>query len=368
MKILITNLALIGYTGTETYIHDLAIELKERGHTVGVYTSFLKSRSAELLDRGIEVVSSLKKLSFLPDIVHGHHHVETISALNYFKETPAIFISHSPYHPLDRPPKMEQIIRFFGVDNWCRKRVANNLGVSEEKVGFLNNFVNTKRFKRRATPLPETPQKALVFSNYASGKNFLPILQEACRKKNIYLDVMGSRSKGICTNPEKVLEKYDIVFCKTKAAIEALATGNCVILCDYAGFGGMVTTENFHEYRENNFGWNILTPPILECKVIEEIEKYNPLECQKTCDLIREMSSLDIFTDKVVDLYVEVIEEYSKNKVHSPHKISTYCKLLRMKYIIGMRYPTFERSYKVLRNFTKNRLLKKRSRHGWIDL
>ena len=38
--------------------------------------------------------------------------------------------------------------------------------------------------------------------------------------------------------------RYDIVFAKARAAIEAMAVGAAVIVCDFDGVGPMVSTEN----------------------------------------------------------------------------------------------------------------------------
>ena len=49
----------------------------------------------------------------------------------------------------------------------------------------------------------------------------------------------------IAESPELLLPKYEIVFAKGKAAMEAMAVGTAVILCDFSGVGPMVSSTRF---------------------------------------------------------------------------------------------------------------------------
>ena len=51
--------------------------------------------------------------------------------------------------------------------------------------------------------------------------------------------------------PERVLGRYDIVFAKAKAAMEAMAVGAAVVLCDFGGVGPMVTWADFDRLRRS---------------------------------------------------------------------------------------------------------------------
>ena len=44
--------------------------------------------------------------------------------------------------------------------------------------------------------------------------------------------------------PEAILGDYDLVFAKARAAMEAMATGCAVILCDRVGAGPLVCRAN----------------------------------------------------------------------------------------------------------------------------
>ena len=134
-KILIVNCTLDSATGTVTYVKDLAIQLQAMGCVVGVYTPMLGKIGKEIQEAGIEVVNDLFKLSFIPDIIHGHHSVETVQALQKFSNTPAIFFSHGMrWH--DKPPLANRILRYIGV-SLRKKKFFSELGVPKEKVLIL---------------------------------------------------------------------------------------------------------------------------------------------------------------------------------------------------------------------------------------
>jgi glycosyltransferase involved in cell wall biosynthesis len=233
--------------------------------------------------------------------------------MRFFPGVPVIFVSHSAADFLsefEMPEVSPRIARFVAVDEWVKEALINVAGVPPEKIRVIHNFVDTGRFLPRA-PLPEKPEKALVFSNYTfqdqEKKDRLQVIRNACGQAGLSLDVMGLGTDRYTPAPEKELVRYDIVFAKAKAALEALAVGNAVILCDCLfGVGEMVTRENFSEFRRSNY---CLTRPFEEELLVEEIRKYDPDEARKTRDLVRSTVGMTPAVDQWIALYEEVIAE-----------------------------------------------------------
>ena len=67
-----------------------------------------------------------------------------------------------------------------------------------------------------------------------------------------------------------------LVFAKGRAALEALAVGCAVVLCDAAGCGPLVTAADFDRLRPQNFGFRTLTEPVLTEGLLAQIERYDP--------------------------------------------------------------------------------------------
>ena len=85
MKILLTNADLDIYAGTQVVVRDLALELQRQGHQPMLYSRQLGDVSREISSHSVEVTDDLKRLSSVPDIIHGQHHLETMTALfGYF--------------------------------------------------------------------------------------------------------------------------------------------------------------------------------------------------------------------------------------------------------------------------------------------
>src|SRR5207253_11139176 len=97
------------------------------------------------------------------------------------------------------------------------------------------------RFARRR-PLPPRPRRALIFSNRAHEYTFIPAVRSACRRRGLELDVGGAGVGRTVDNPETLLPNYDLVFAKARCALEAMAVGSAVILCDADGLGPLVTS------------------------------------------------------------------------------------------------------------------------------
>ena len=68
-------------TGTEVYVRDLAASLLRRGHLPIVYSPHLGEMAAEIRAGTVPVVDDLAQVGTAPDIIHGHHGLETLAAL-----------------------------------------------------------------------------------------------------------------------------------------------------------------------------------------------------------------------------------------------------------------------------------------------
>src|SRR5436190_15531638 len=155
LRVLITNLGLVGRTGTEMYVRDLATALLARGHTPIAYSATLGELAEEMRWKTIPVVDNLDAVSVRPDIIHGHHNNETMTALLHFPGVPAVYFIHDNLSPNDIAPIFPRILRYVAVDDTCRDRVVFEQGIPEEQVRVRPNFVDLKKFKPRG-PLPAT--------------------------------------------------------------------------------------------------------------------------------------------------------------------------------------------------------------------
>jgi hypothetical protein len=138
----------------------------------------------------------------------------------------------------------------------------------------------------------------------------LGVVREACARAGLEFDVIGSGAGRPCAEPEKILGDYDIVFAKARAALEAMAVGAAVVLCDSTGMGPMVTAAEFECLRALNFGVRALCHPLDAERLAREIERYDPTDAAEVSRGIRAEAGRDAALDELVELYEEVIAEY----------------------------------------------------------
>lgn len=313
MKILITNNTLAGRAGTELYVRDLAIALLKRGHAPVAFSTVQGAVAQELRAATVPVVEHLDALSSPPDLIHGHHHLETMMALLRFPGVPAISFCHGWLPWEEMPPKFPRILRYVAVDATCRDRLIFEHGIPEERVRLIYNFVDLDRFKPRGS-LPERPRRALVFSNHATENGNLPAIRQACASAHIDLDVVGTGVGNPTDCPEEVLLDYDLVFAKGRAALEALAVGTAVILADAVGVGPMVTTANMKTLRPLNFGIRALQNPINSNSFVKEIARYDACDAMEVSSWVRQVASIEDAVDQLIELYQETLEEHRQTE------------------------------------------------------
>jgi len=311
LHVLITNTSLSGRSGTECHVRDLASGLLRRGHAPVVYSTYLGAMATELQEATIPVVDDLRCIGRAPDIIHGHHLPETLTALLHFAQAPAIGVCHDAVAWHDAPLEFPRLRRMVAVDEACRDRLVYRHGLAGDGVPIITNAVDLSRFPPRP-PLPSRPQRALVFSNYASELNYLVAIREACARLGLEVDVVGQAMGTACADPGRLLGRYDLVFAKARCALEALAVGAAVVLCGLEGVGPFVTADNFEELRRLNFGRRALRPPITADRLLQEIGRYSREAAAAVSARVRAEAHLDGLLDRWLALYQEVLEEHQQ--------------------------------------------------------
>lgn len=311
MRILITNNTLGPRAGSELYVRDLALALMKRGHNPVAYSTMLGEVAEELRRATVPVIDDLAQLSAPPDIIHGQHHLDAMTAMLAFPESPAVFLCHGWAPWEEAPPLFPSIRRYVAVDELCRERLLTTGAIPEARVEVLHNFVDLERFPLRA-PLPEQPQSALIFSNYAGDGPMLAAIRAACARAGIgRVDVVGGALGNAAPRPEDILGGYDLVFAKAKCALEALACGCAVIVADFSGLAGLVDTANFDRLRSLNFGVRTMqAAPVTEEGVWRELARFDAAEARLVSGRVRQVADLSLVVTRWLAIYAEALDEW----------------------------------------------------------
>jgi hypothetical protein len=305
LRVLITNNGLVDRAGSELYVRDVALGLLAHGHHPVAYSTRLGPVADELRRATVPVIDDLDALGIAPDIIHGQHHLETMTAVLRFPEVPAVSFCHGWLPWEEMPAIFPSVQRYVAVDLTCRDRLLLEHGISIERIDVLYNFVDLDRFKLGPT-LPDRPRRALVLSNAAYPDSHVVAVREACDRRGIHLDVVGQATQ-VVDRPEAILGDYDLVFAKARSAMEAMATGCAVILCDRVGGGPLVRRANFATLRELNFGIRALRDPITADHLGHQIDCYAPAEAAAVRDLLRSQASRTEALKALLEIYDRAI-------------------------------------------------------------
>jgi hypothetical protein len=308
LTVLLTNNSLAYRAGSELYLRDVAIGLLARGHRPVAYSPDLGEAAEDLRRATVPVLDDLDRLAEPPDLIHGQHHVETMTALLRFPGVPAVSFCHGWLPWEETPPRFPRVHRYVAVDHTCRDRLTAEAGIPPERVEVILNFVDLQRFQSRP-PLPPRPRRALVFSNAPADHPFLAAVRAACAAAGLELDLLGMIAGRSCATPEEVLPGYDLVLAKARCALEALATGCAVVLCDQVGLGPMVTAAAFDELRDGNFGIRCLREPVRPEGLLRQLARYDPADAAAVCRRTRAVAGREQALDRILAVYRRALEE-----------------------------------------------------------
>jgi hypothetical protein len=330
VRVLLTNNTLRSRAGSELYLFDVARRLRALGHEVAAYSTSCGKVATALREAGVPVVNELATLPFHPDVIHGQHHLETMTALLALPGVPAVYFCHGALPWEETPPRFPRIRRYVAVDEACRERVRREAGVADDRIALCLNFVDLDRFRPRP-PLPPKPARALVFSNYADETNHLAVVRASCARLGIAVDACGAGVDRVEEAPEDLLPRYDLVFAKARAALEAMAVGAAVIVCDAHGCGPMVTTKNVEALRPWNFGFRTMRRAHSEAGLAAEIAAYDPVDAAEVSRHVRTSAGLDDAVDGILKAYEAAMSEQATatdDPVAESHAAAAYLEWL----------------------------------------
>ena len=307
MHVLLTAMSVANRTGAELYVAEVARALVERQHRATVLATVRGPLADELEREGIPVLGRLSPRMARPDIVHAQSAPATRLALARYPDVPALYVCHGHDRRRDVLPPYPSVRRYAGVSSICVEAQLRR-GSPPSRTLLMPNFVDTRIFRPRP-PLPASPRRAVLFSNYATPDGFAGAVREACRRRQIELDIVGAGAGKVSDRPHDLLVDYDVVFAKGRAAIEAMAVGCAVVLCDAAGVGPMVAESNAERLRAMNFGFAALDAAHEPEVIVARLDLYDAHDAARVRDWIRTVASLERYMTDLDLLYRELIEE-----------------------------------------------------------
>src|SRR4051812_40372726 len=122
MRVLLTNNTLNERAGSELYVRDVALCLLRRGHSPVAYSTQLGPVANELRAATVPVIDDLSLLAAPPDVIHGQHHVDAMTAMLRFPDVPAVYFCHGWLPWEEMAPLFPSVRRYVAVDDLCVER------------------------------------------------------------------------------------------------------------------------------------------------------------------------------------------------------------------------------------------------------
>jgi hypothetical protein len=306
LSVLLTNNALAVRGGSETYVRDVALALQRRGHRPTVFSLVHGEMADDLRRATVPVIDRVTQLGEPPDIIHGHHHLETLIAALAFPDAPIVNFCHGWVPWEEMPLHHPSVRRYVAVDEACLDRLVREEGLALNQVELLLNFVDLERFRPRR-PLPERPARAVIMSNAAICGGYVEPIRAACQQADIAVDIVGASAGNATSAPEDLLARYDLVFAKGRTALDALAVGCATVLADRAGAGPLVTPDNYEVLRVRNFGIRELRQRHDVGWYRAQIGRYDPQGAAQISERVRAEAGLEPAITRLLGIYSAAI-------------------------------------------------------------
>jgi len=305
VRLLYTNNTLSQAAGTELAVRDLCLEMQRRGHEVAAFSGQHGRVAAELREAGVVVVGCPAEVPFEPEVIHGHHEWETSLAALQWPHCPVISFCRGLDGWQEEPCVAPNVVRWVAIDEPCRQRLLDTPGVVAEKVRLVLNGIDLQRFQMG--PMGEgRADKALILSNYATEQNFAAVVVAGCRLAGLDCEILGAGVGRSVADPERVLAEHSVVFAKGKVALEALACGCAVIVCDERGLGPLVTPENFEQLRAESFGFPCMTEVVAVPGIVSRLAARAEEKTMRVCAMTRQVAGAERMFGDLERLYAEV--------------------------------------------------------------
>jgi hypothetical protein len=331
MRILITNSSLAFRTGTELIVTELAVSLLRRGHQVVAYSSRLGEAAELLREATIPVIDNPIHSPFVPDIIHGQHHLDAMTALLAFPSTPAIYHCHGGFPWLERPPLHPRILHYAAMCEILAELIRVERNLATETVSAVPNWVDLDRI-----PAPQlaasAPRRVLIFHSQLPHNRYGDAIRSAAQSIGLEVVTSAEWTDAQKKNPPQQLSGCDIVFASGRSALEAAAAGCAVICVSPESTIGWAWPENFTEMRRKNFSPRQGDAKITTEQIKALLADYDAQKSNGLTELVRRECTLDKATDQLVEIYDRVVADWSKQ----PPPTADQERLALMTYLRGL--------------------------------
>jgi glycosyltransferase involved in cell wall biosynthesis len=152
IKVLICGSNFKDFTGSELYMYDLAIGLKNIDCDVTISSKIGDPLKSLAEKNGIKLIPITKLNGFERfDIIHTQHMGLTRNLVNKFPKTPKIMTIHSEIIPIENPIKHQSIVKYIAIRDSIKEKLINLDKINPSMIDVVFNPINTEKFNTTST-------------------------------------------------------------------------------------------------------------------------------------------------------------------------------------------------------------------------
>jgi hypothetical protein len=255
--------------GTETYITTVAHELRRLGHEPVITARELGPMAERAERRGIVVARDASELPAKCDAVFAQDAISAGRLAERYPDTRLVAFAHSDRFDHQLPVLLPGVVSAVVV---ASDRVAARVEALalDAPVVRLRHPIDTETFVPGG-PLPGTPRRALILSNYLQGdrRRALTDAWEAAGVECVQVGVPATAELDVVP----AIADADVVVAKGRAALEGMSCARAVYVFDEFGGDGWVTPERYAGMEADNFAGQAGSGP---SDPAGELESYRP--------------------------------------------------------------------------------------------
>lgn len=247
MKILVLNLNIQNFSGSEINAMQICQGLKSIGHEAEIGTLILDSPMRELVtDKGIKVRYLFENdpEPFEYDLIWAHH-APVLAYLLFkknIKDTRILFSSLSPIIPLEVPPVFLEDIHYFLSLSKLNETAMINTGVPAERIHIFPNYAPESYFLSTRQTHSGSPNRIAVVSNHPPKE--VREFALLAHQNSTIVDFYGTNDNYTFVDHDLLL-RYDLVITIGKTVQYCLALKIPVYSYDHFGGFGFIDPGNY---------------------------------------------------------------------------------------------------------------------------
>ncbi len=254
-KVLLTNLMLCDFTGSELHILSIAKQFKKRGYEVicaVIYSAYPMRYLAEKYE--IKLIHITEET--LPykhyDVVFGQHGIvlDYLIFHNEITYKKLILSVLSPMELFEYPSYFEESAQLILANSLETKNKLIRYGINREKIRVFPNYAEDEYFNNYNIRVQNRLEKILIVSNHLPKE--LIGLKNILEADKIKCDVVGIQGEKVLITAE-IIKQYDLVITIGKTIQYCFAMGIPVYCYDIWGGPGYINKNNFIQAEEYNF-------------------------------------------------------------------------------------------------------------------